>query len=105
METPEMRAEMLDMMGEVYLLAPTATEFKMIAGKDTRAMADYHSPYDAEVQNFIFVTTEDEVTRVVLKNKSVFAGQTSGRTFTVLNVSPDETFWAVVTASWDSPNI
>lgn len=107
MESSSERELMLEAMGEQYQTLNTTVPitFRLIPGKSHHVMADYHSPYDAEVERYLFVTTEEEVAFASLKTNSKFKGLTTGREFTILNISPDETQWAVILATWDSPNI
>lgn len=103
METAEDRLLMLETVGVPYMLG--LEPLTLIPGKSKHLMADYHSPYNAEVQTYVFVTTEDEATRVGLTQSSIVIGVESGRQFTVVSVSPDETFWVVIEATWDSDNV
>ena len=105
-ETAEMRELMLVTMHERYSLDldPLAV-VRLIPGKDHHLMADFHNPYDTEMQRYIFVTTEAEVLAHDLKPDVVLISPIGGRKFTIINLSPDETQWVVINASWDDANV
>ena len=77
---------------------------RLVPGKDTKLMADYHNPYDTELQRYKLITTEEEVAKG-LDNGVILHSENYNRNFKIINISPDETGWAVIQASWEGDNI
>lgn len=109
-ETLEQKNLMLDMAGEPYEVItnpPTVPPIilRLVPGKDSNMVSDFHNPYDAERERFKLITTEEEVKSASLTYDMLLRSVNYNRMFKIINISPDETGWAVIQVSWEDRNI